>query len=151
MEVCHAIRNEARPIFYNHNDFTVHVHEFDIKAVLPWLKKQERVGMEEVKEEAKQDNVIPPSWMDKNEDGESCTLFDLVHALVASAPCALHSIPAPVFQTLIKGVDRLRASGMSAWQKEMVAFTIKHLGDASREDKPFVGVIDYDVELVAYW
>lgn len=39
--VCHDIRTEALPLFYRENAFVVQVKEYDIRPLLPWLKRAE--------------------------------------------------------------------------------------------------------------
>ncbi|KAI7184546.1 hypothetical protein KC316_g5670 [Hortaea werneckii] len=39
LQTCHALREIYRPVFYKENSFVVHVEQYGIHAVLPWLDR----------------------------------------------------------------------------------------------------------------
>lgn len=39
LQTCHALREIYRPVFYKENRFVVHVEQYEIHAVLPWLDR----------------------------------------------------------------------------------------------------------------
>ncbi|KAI7533456.1 hypothetical protein KC331_g13049 [Hortaea werneckii] len=39
LQTCHALREIYRPVFYKENGFVVHVEQYGIHAVLPWLDR----------------------------------------------------------------------------------------------------------------
>ncbi|KAI6822489.1 hypothetical protein KC340_g12277 [Hortaea werneckii] len=39
LQTCHALREIYRPVFYKENRFVVHVEQYGIEAVLPWLDR----------------------------------------------------------------------------------------------------------------
>ncbi|KAI6896063.1 hypothetical protein KC318_g10603 [Hortaea werneckii] len=39
LQTCHALREIHRPVFYKENSFVVHVEQYGIHAVLPWLDR----------------------------------------------------------------------------------------------------------------
>lgn len=39
--VCHDLREQTLPVYYQENDFVVQIINYDVQAVLPWLKRYE--------------------------------------------------------------------------------------------------------------